>query len=464
MKISLGQLQSGQLTLTPQLQKAIKLLQMSSLEMEQELLAAAEDNPFLEYDPSPEEEYLEAIPEFSHRTSSTQAQRIDPDDMDQFATIAEEVTLLAHLMSQVGTLRVDGSQKKILEYLVGCLDERGYLRESLDEIEETIQEFLDPDEGKPKEQIQQCLHILHSFDPPGIGAFDLADCLSIQLHKYSKDIQGSSTFKLCEELIHSHLDLVGSKNWLKLKQLMKCKEAELKLAIDMIQALNPNPCDEFISTKRQIITPDVIVRKTAKGWEAILNPNSQPKVSLRSEYLAIIKSQKPSPENEAFFEKFGEAKVLIKQVHQRSETILKVAKAIVQRQQPFFDFGELAMKPLLLKEVAEEVGVHESTISRVTNEKYLTCIKGTFSLKYFFGAQVVQDDGMNQVSSRAIKALIKKIVESEPSTKPISDGIIADLLAKEGYQVARRTVAKYREALRIPPVSLRKSWPGKSNC
>jgi RNA polymerase sigma-54 factor len=175
----------------------------------------------------------------------------------------------------------------------------------------------------------------------------------------------------------------------------------------------------------------------------------------------MIKSQKQSPENEAFFQKFGEAKILIKQVHQRSETILKVAKAIVQRQQPFFDFGELAMKPLLLKEIAQEVGVHESTISRVTNEKYLTCIKGTFSLKYFFGAQVVQDDGMNQVSSRAIKALIKKIVESEPSTKPISDGIIADLLAKEGYQVARRTVAKYREALRIPPVSLRKSWPGK---
>jgi RNA polymerase sigma-54 factor len=461
MKISLGQLQSGQLTLTPQLQKAIKLLQMSSLEMEQELLAAAEDNPFLEYDPSPEDEYLEAIPEFSHRTSSTQAQRIDPEDMDQFATIAEEVTLLAHLMSQVGTVRVDSSQKKILEYLVGCLDDRGYLRENLDEIEETLREFLDPEEGKPRNQIQACLEILHSFDPPGIGAFDLAQCLSIQLHKLPATLQETPAFILCEDIIASHLDLVGSKNWLKLKQLTKCKEDDLKLALEMIQGLNPSPCDEFISTKRQIITPDVIVRKTSKGWEAILNPNNQPRVSLRTEYVGMIKSQKPSPENEVFFQKFGEAKILIKQVQQRSETILKVAKAIVQRQQSFFDFGELGMKPLLLKEIAEEVGVHESTISRVTNEKYLTCIKGTFSLKYFFGAQVVQDEGMNQVSSQAIKALIKKIVEAEPSTKPISDGAISDLLAREGYQIARRTVAKYREALRIPPVSLRKSWPAK---
>ena len=461
MKISLGQLQSGQLTLTPQLQKAIKLLQMSSLEMEQELLAAAEENPFLEYDPSPEEEYLEAIPEFSHRTSSTQAQRIDPDDMDQFSTIAEEVTLLAHLMSQVGTLRIDESQRKILQYLVGCLDDRGYLRENLDELEETLSPVLDPEDGKPVDQIKACLKILHSLDPAGIGAFDLADCLSIQLHRLPASGHDDVAFKLCEEIIYSHLDLVGSKNWLKLKQITKCKELDLKIALEMIQKLNPSPCDEFISTKRQIITPDVIVRKTSKGWEAVLNPNNQPRVSLRSEYAGIIKSQKPSAENEEFFQKFGEAKILIKQIHQRSETILKVAKAIVRRQQSFFEFGELGMKPLLLKEIAEEVDVHESTISRVTNEKYLTCIKGTYSLKYFFGAQVVQDEGMNQVSSKAIKALIKKIIESEPSTKPISDGAISDLLAKEGYQVARRTVAKYREALRIPPVSLRKAWPAK---
>ncbi len=459
MKISLGQLQSGQLTLTPQLQQAIKLLQMSSLEMEQELLAAAEENPFLEYDSSPEEEYLEAIPEFSHRTSSTQAQRIDPEDMDQFSTIAEEVTLLAHLMSQVGTLRVDESQRKILQYLVGCLDDRGYLRENLDELEETLSQVLDPYDGTPLDQIKDCLNILHSFDPPGIGAFDLADCLLIQLHRLPSAPQDSVAFKLCEEIINEHLNLVGSKNWLKLKQITKCKELDLKLALEMIQKLNPSPCDEFISTKRQIITPDVIVRKTGKGWDAILNPNNQPKISLRSEYIGIIKTQKPNTENEEFFQKFGEAKILIKQVHQRSETILKVAKAIVRRQQSFFDFGELGMKPLLLKEIAEEVGVHESTISRVTNEKYLTCIKGTFSLKYFFGTQVGQDEGMNQVSSRAIKALIKKIIEAESSAKPTSDGAISDLLVKEGYQVARRTVAKYREALRIPPVSLRKTWP-----
>ena len=436
-------------------------MQMSSLEMEQELLAAAEENPFLEYDSSPEEEYLEAIPEFSHRTSSTQTQRIDPDDMDQFSTIAEEVTLLAHLMSQVGTLRVDQSQRKILQYLVGCLDDRGYLRESLEELEETLGQVLDPDDGRPLDQIKACLKVLHSLDPSGVGAFDLADCLLIQLHRLPSATQDSTAFKLCKEIINSHLDLVGSKNWLKLKQITKCKELDLKLALEMIQNLNPSPCDEFISTKRQIITPDVIVRKTGKGWEAILNPNNQPRISLRPEYIGIIKNQKPSAENEEFFQKFGEAKILIKQVHQRSETILKVAKAIVRRQQSFFDFGELGMKPLLLKEIAEEVGVHESTISRVTNEKYLTCIKGTYSLKYFFGTQVAQDEGMNQVSSKAIKALIKKIIEAESSVKPTSDGAISDLLAKEGYQVARRTVAKYREALRIPPVSLRKIWPDK---
>lgn len=461
MKISLGQLQSGQLTLTPQLQKAIKLLQMSSLEIEQELLAAAEENPFLEYDSSPEEEYLEAIPEFSHRTSSTQVQRIDPDDMDQYSTIAEEVTLLAYLMSQVGTLRVDEPQRKIVQYLVGCLDDRGYLRDSLDELEETLIPVLDPENGKPIDQIKAGLQILHSLDPSGIGAVDLADCLSIQLQRLPAAFHGSAAFKLCEELLHSHLDLVGSKNWVKLKQITKCKDLDLQLALEMIQKLNPSPCDEFISTKRQIIRPDVIVKKTTRGWEAILNPENQPRVSMRSEYVGMMKSQKPNPENEAIFQKLGEAKVLIKQVHQRSETILKVAKEIVRRQQSFFELGELGMRPLLLKEVAEEVGVHESTISRVTNEKYLTCIKGTFSLKYFFGAQVVQDEGMNQVSSKAVKAFIKKIIEHEPTAKPISDGAISDLLAKEGYQVARRTVAKYREALRIPPVSLRKTWPTK---
>jgi RNA polymerase sigma-54 factor len=454
MKVNLGQKLSSQLTLTPQLRQAIRLLQMSALEIEQELIQAADENPFLDFDNSPNEDFVDPILEFSHRSSSSKLQRVDAEDMEEFSTLCKEDTLLEFLMHQISTVRANPDVKKILYFLAGCVDEKGYLRESIEELRSNLDELnlsLDSSERDPL--FDEALGLLKKLDPPGVGAINLQECLLLQLEN-SSDID-EQTVKVAGDIVTHCLEDLGKNNYDKIKQKVKCKDSALHSAIKLIKSLNPSPGLQYSTDPGQVVTPDVFIKKVNKRWVVVLNPNNQPNVRIRSEYVEAVKDIKNTPENMPFLEKFNEAKVLIRSVKQRGDTILKVAQAIVEKQQGFFEHGDLAMQPLLLKEIAETVSLHESTISRVTNQKYLQSSRGTFSFKYFFGGQISREAG-ETVSAKAIQTLIKQMIQSESTEKPLSDGDISTLLNNEGYQIARRTIVKYREILRIPPVHSRK--------
>jgi RNA polymerase sigma-54 factor len=454
MKVNLGQKLSSQLTLTPQLKQAIRLLQMSALEIEQELIQAADENPFLDFDNSLNEDYADPIMELSHHAAPTKMQMADTDDMEEYSTLSKEDTLLEFLTRQIATLRIDPNLKQLLHFLAGCVDEKGYLRESIADLRSNLDEI---DFSSNPEDIEalfdEAVDLLKQLDPPGVGAQNLSECLLLQLER--SEHTDEAVQKAAEDIVTLCLEDLGKNNLDKVKQKVKCKEPALVQAIKLIKSLNPSPGLQYSSDPGQIVTPDVFIKKINKRWTVLLNPNNQPNIKLRTEYVEVAKEVENTPENLPFLEKLNEAKVLIRSVKQRSDTILKVAQAIVEKQQGFFEHGDLAMQPLLLKEIAETVNLHESTISRVTNQKYLQSSRGTFSFKYFFGGQITREAGAT-VSAKAIQTLIKQLIQNESATKPLSDGDISTLLNNEGYQIARRTIVKYRELLHIPPVHARK--------
>jgi RNA polymerase sigma-54 factor len=454
MKVNLGQKLSSQLTLTPQLKQAIRLLQMSALEIEQELIQAADENPFLDFDNSLNEDYADPIMELSHHAAPTKMQMADTDDMEEYSTLSKEDTLLEFLTRQIATLRIDPNLKQLLHFLAGCVDEKGYLRESITDLRSNLDEIdFSSDPEDIEALFDEAVDLLKQLDPPGVGAQNLSECLLLQLER-SENID-ESVQKAAEDIVTLCLEDLGKNNLDKVKQKVKCKEPALVQAIKLIKSLNPSPGLQYSSDPGQIVTPDVFIKKINKRWTVLLNPNNQPYIKLRTEYVEVAKEVENTPENLPFLEKLNEAKVLIRSVKQRSDTILKVAQAIVEKQQGFFEHGDLAMQPLLLKEIAETVNLHESTISRVTNQKYLQSSRGTFSFKYFFGGQITREAGAT-VSAKAIQTLIKQLIQNESAAKPLSDGDISTLLNNEGYQIARRTIVKYRELLHIPPVHARK--------
>jgi RNA polymerase sigma-54 factor len=454
MKVNLGQKLSNQLTLTPQLKQAIRLLQMSALEIEQELIQAADENPFLDFDNSLNEDFADPIMELSHHASPTKLQMADTDDIEEYSTLSKEDTLLEFLTHQIAPQRIHPDLKKLLYFLAGCVDEKGYLRESIADLSSNLDEI---DFSSRPENIEalfnEAVALLKKLDPPGVGAQNLNECLLLQLDRLEH--LDESIRKVAHDIVTVCLEDLGKNNLDKVKQKVKCKEPVLVQAIKLIKSLNPSPGLQYSSDPGQIVTPDVFIKKINKRWTVLLNPNNQPNIKLRTEYVEVAKEVENTPENLPFLEKLNEAKVLIRSIKQRSDTILKVAQAIVEKQQGFFEHGDLAMQPLLLKEIAEIVNLHESTISRVTNQKYLQSSRGTFSFKYFFGGQITREAGAT-VSAKAIQTLIKQLIQSESSTKPLSDIDISTLLNNEGYQIARRTIVKYRELLHIPPVHVRK--------
>jgi RNA polymerase sigma-54 factor len=454
MKVNLGQKLSSQLTLTPQLKQAIRLLQMSALEIEQELIQAADENPFLDFDNSLNEDYADPIMELSHHAAPAKMQMADTDDMEEYSTLSKEDTLLEFLTRQIATLRIDPNLKQLLHFLAGCVDEKGYLRESITDLRSNLDEIdFSSDPEDIEALFDEAVDLLKQLDPPGVGAQNLSECLLLQLER--SEHTDESVQKAAEDIVTLCLEDLGKNNLDKVKQKVKCKEPALVQAIKLIKSLNPSPGLQYSSDPGQIVTPDVFIKKINKRWTVLLNPNNQPNIKLRTEYVEVAKEVENTPENLPFLEKLNEAKVLIRSVKQRSDTILKVAQAIVEKQQGFFEHGDLAMQPLLLKEIAETVNLHESTISRVTNQKYLQSSRGTFSFKYFFGGQITREAGAT-VSAKAIQTLIKQLIQNESATKPLSDGDISTLLNNEGYQIARRTIVKYRELLHIPPVHARK--------
>ena len=464
MKIALKTQFGQHLALTPQLQRSIQLLQISSAELEEEVAKAAEENPMLDYSPPDQSkddgEPNEKMEMIQANWASSAPSRDDDEDWDtRHEQQAQVKSLLNYLEEQIQSLRIDPPAKGLVVYLAGCLDERGYLPEPLEDLATEIHSELKITKASALTQLKTALTELQKLDPAGIGAHSLAECLCLQIQRQMQfDTEHSDKLQLALNLAQNHLSKIAQKDWTKLRQIFKQSEANIMEAVAHIRTLQHNPGEHFDTNVEQWISPDVFIKLNAKGkWVVHSNQAIKPRLTLNQEYSRILKENNAKKNNLALHQKMLEARWLIKNIEQREETILKVAEAIVERQQNFFHQGNIAMKPLVLREIAAAIGMHESTISRVTNNKYLACPAGIFEFKYFFSAQLSSEKGQ-AVSATAVQSLIKQIILDETPKKPISDNQITNLLASQGFVVARRTVAKYRELLRIPPAHLRKNW------
>ncbi len=480
MKHSLQLKLSQHLTLTPQLQQSIRLLQLSTVELNQELERYLAENPLLERAdlatndenaapaastgaaPEPEaaaprEDNREEQPSFAEEhgfgdeqgpgSSNSRREDDDRDDFTQFA--AHEPTLQEHLLQQLSLTGLTQRDKRIAEMIIGHLDEDGYLKLELEELREssasTIQEV-------EIEEMWTVMRHVHNLEPTGVGARDVAECLELQL----KAMPASTPFRdAAIELVTKHLDVLAARDFNRLKRLLAVSEDDLREVRALILTLDPKPGRAFGSGDVRYVIPDVVVRKVGGRWLAALNRDAMPRLRINKMYADILQASRENG-GKHLSGQLQEARWLIKNVQQRFDTILRVTQAIVDRQKNFFEHGEVAMRPLVLREIAESVGLHESTISRVTTQKYMLTPRGIFELKYFFGSHVSTDTG-GACSATAIRALIKQLVAAEDGKKPLSDHRISDILAQQGIQVARRTVAKYREAMHIQPANLRKS-------
>jgi len=461
MAISLNTRVNQQVSLSPQLQQSIKLLQLSNVELEQELAKAAEDNPLLEFEPNaeiesslnPSNERFDGFQNYWANSKGTQDE--DDDWGERYERIAHKQTLLEYLEEQIHLLNISPQEQRLISYMAGCLDEKGYLLDELTVIHADLGGHST--EEYSRAAIESALKVLQTLDPPGVGAKSLGECLSLQINRILENkAEDAASWQLANLIVNEHLSLVGSRDWIKLKKICNKPEDQVLKAVANIRSLQHNPGAEFEPETEHWVIPDVVVKFKQGQWVAESNPNARPRISLNNEYAKILKENGQNKIDGPLKQKMLEASWLVKNIVQREETILRVAQEITQRQQQFFSLGAVGMKPLVLKEIAEAVQMHESTISRVTTQKYLSCQLGIFEFKHFFSSQLSSENG-GAISSTAIQALIKKMIEEESRSKPVSDSKIASALSDQGYIVARRTVAKYRELLRIPPVHLRKS-------
>ncbi len=360
---------------------------------------------------------------------------------------AHETTLREHLLEQLSVTVDNRRDRALVELLIDALDDNGYLEESLGEILARLPEELEIE----MDELLVALKLLQSFDPAGVGARDASECLAIQIRRMDK--VPFVTRRMALTLVENHLELFAQREFNKLKKILDCDDEDLREAQAVIRRCNPHPGAPYAGDVSDYVVPDVIVKRAKNGWQVSLNREVMPKLRVNAMYANILKQNKGEG---SLSSQLQEAKWLIKNMRQRFDTILRVAEAIVDRQRNFFSHGEVAMRPLVLREIADTLGLHESTISRVTTQKYMLTPHGMFELKYFFGSHVATEAG-GEASSTAIRALIKQLIGAEDPKNPFSDSKITDMLAEQGMVVARRTVAKYREALKIPPVNLRKS-------
>jgi len=372
----------------------------------------------------------------------------DEDGQDYPQQAAESTTLRQHLIWQLNLTQLSNRDNKLVSLLIDALDEDGYLTQSLDELAGLLPDEL---EVEPIE-LQIALKHLQNFDPPGVGARNLSECLALQLEAMSDETPFRDKATL---IVKDHLETLAARDYSKLKRVLHCDDDCLRTVQSLITHLNPRPGADFSQTETRYIVSDVIVKKVKGMWIASLNQDAMPKLRINRMYADILQRNRDSS-TQQLAGQLQEAKWLIKNVQQRFETILRVSQAIVDRQRHFFEHGEVAMRPLVLREIADSVELHESTISRVTSQKFMHTPRGIFELKYFFGSHVSTEAG-GACSATAIRALIKQLVGAEDPQKPLSDSQLADILGKQGIVVARRTIAKYREALQIHSVNLRKS-------
>ncbi len=476
MKHSLQLKLSQHLTLTPQLQQSIRLLQLSTVELNQELERYLAENPLLERADLGNEESLSAPPNgadgqpdvatspereseptggtedfigFGDETPSGTRRNDDEgrDDFTQFA--AAEPTLQDQLMQQLAITPLSERDKRIALVLIAHLDEDGYLASPLEEILEVAADAI-PD--LDAEELLIALRQIQNFEPAGVAARDLAECLLLQL----KSLDPATPHReSAMTLVSRHLDVLAARDFNRLRRLLSATEEELRDIRALILTLDPKPGRAFGSGDTRYVIPDVIVRRTGGRWVATLNREAMPKLRINKMYADILQASRGDG-GKSLSGQLQEARWLIKNVQQRFDTILRVTQAIVERQKNFFEHGEVAMRPLVLREIADTLGMHESTVSRVTTQKFMLTPRGIFELKYFFGSHVSTETG-GACSATAIRALIRQMVAEEDTRRPLSDSQISEVLGKQGIMVARRTIAKYRESLQILPVNLRKS-------
>jgi RNA polymerase sigma-54 factor len=355
------------------------------------------------------------------------------------------MSLREHLSRQLGLMNLPARDHALVQCLIDALDDDGYLTQSLEELAEWLPSDLEID----TDELQIALHHLQNLDPIGVGARSAQECLTLQLRTLPVD----DTQILALRIVSDQLNLLAGREFTKLKKLVECDDEQLREAQLLIRGLNPRPGAKYAALDARYITPDVVVRKLRGQWTVSINSDAYPRLRINSLYARILSRQRGS----TLAGQLQEARWLIKNVRQRFDTILHVAQAIVDRQRQFFEHGEVAMRPMVLREIAEALDLHESTISRVTAQKYMATPRGIFELKYFFGSYVTTEVG-GACSATAIRALIKQLVGAEDAKKPLSDSQIAELLGQQGIVVARRTIAKYRESLGIHPVRLRKTF------
>lgn len=501
MKQSL-QLKLGQsLTMTPQLQQAIRLLQLSTLDLQNEIQEALDSNPMLEVaeetadkatsntsentDSSPESPSLskntdtdststqdntataetdsdwnQEIPndlpvdvswDDVYQTSGSAPASSNRDDDDSYLESRRGTTesLHDHLYWQLNLTPFSNRDHLIALTIIDDIQDSGLLSNSIESIFEGLNEQL---EDLELDEVTAVLHQIQQFDPPGIAGQDLGDCLHIQLKQLPEDTLG---LKIAQELVKNHINLLGTRDYKTLMRKLRIKENELSHAIQLIQTLNPRPGDDVGQDNTEYVVPDVFVKKINDRWIVELNPEIAPKIRINNDYASMVKRADSSLDNTFLKDHLQEARWFLKSLQSRNETLLKVASAIVDKQQGYLDHGEEAMKPLVLHDIADIVEMHESTISRVTTNKYMHTPQGILELKYFFSSHVSTDTG-GECSSTAIRAIIKKLIAAENTKKPLSDSKITTLLADQGIKVARRTIAKYRESMNIPPSNERK--------
>ena len=472
---------SQHLALTPQLQQSIRLLQLSTLELNAEIDQALQENPLLERDepgdavtfslgaasdapatpqtvtPSESDERQEARggddEGWGMDFSGSHGQR-DPndDDLDSGESQAASISLREHLGAQVAMTQLPDRERALVGFLIEALNDDGYLTQPLEELIDLLVTEDDELREALLEELAIALRHLQNLDPPGIGARSAKECLSLQL----ECLPPSATRKLALAIVGEHLEHLAARDFVRIKKSLGCDDDQLRPAQDLIRSLNPRPGAQFAPIDTRYVIPDVAVKKQQGRWVVSLNRDAMPRLRINRLYADILHRHRGGSGSSAgLASQLQEAKWLIKNVQQRFDTNLRVSQAIVDRQRAFFDHGEEAMRPLTLREIAETVKLHESTISRVTTQKYLASPRGIYELKYFFGSHVATDTG-GAASSTAIRALIKQLVGAEDGKKPLSDARLAEILGEQGIVVARRTVAKYRELLGIPPVSLRK--------
>ncbi len=470
--------------MTPQLQQAIRLLQLSTLELQSEIQGVLDSNPLLEQDEGGTQESRET--DGNSEQDKTNGKDADspltdtnnetiPDDLpvdsnwediydtgttsysapgtDDKRDIYETITaggedLHEHLYWQLDLAIMSESDRVIARHLIDAINDDGYLTQDLKEIHRNLPEPLEAG----MDEVEVVLHRIQQFDPVGTGARGLRENLELQLEQFDPD---SPWLKEAKILLRDHFKLLGNRDYNQLCRRMGLPKDDLQHVLHLIQSLNPRPGSSFNNTEPEYIVPDVFVAKHNGKWHVELNTDSIPKLRINALYANMVKRANNSKDNTYLRDNLQEARWFLKSLQSRHETLLKVANSIVMRQHNFFDYGEEAMKPMVLRSIAEEVEMHESTISRVTTRKYMHTPRGIYEFKYFFSSHVSTEAG-GECSATAIRAIIKKLVAAENPVKPLSDSKMTSILAEQGIKVARRTIAKYRESLSISPSNERK--------